>query len=245
MHTYVKFLLLTSVVALVTSIWFSDSLPPLRAISEDLKSEPMQELIIQPAFEVTVNKIDYTVAPLYAYEITGLVVSKHNADTWWDYIHKRWNDSLNVTDLCVIWGNNVRSDVYAKVKFSSESFTCNFRFNSQEVYDEFDMAAVSNNHLITGEPRIAKKLRNVQIGDQIRVKGMLAEYSHNHGFAFKRGTSTVRTDTGNGACETVYVEDFEVIKSANPLWRNVRWAAIAMILLGVVTWFALPMNNKP
>ena len=32
----------------------------------------------------------------------GLVVSKHDADTWWDWIHRAWNDHLNVTDLCVI-----------------------------------------------------------------------------------------------------------------------------------------------
>jgi hypothetical protein len=44
-----------------------------------------------------------------------------------------------------------------------------------------------------------------------------------------RGTSTTRKDTGGQACETVYVTEFEVLKRANPGWRTVLPASLAVI----------------
>ena len=54
-------------------------------------------------------------------------------------------------------------------------------------------------------------------GDQIYLKGYLATYSQPGGGL--RGTSISRTDTGNGACETIYVEEFEFLKKSNRFWR--------------------------
>jgi hypothetical protein len=106
------------------------------------------------------------------------------------------------------------------------------------------MAAISNNHLLTDDPLVAKKMRSVRIGDQVRFRGWLAEYSHNHnGQGFRRGTSTVRNDTGNGACETIYVKDFEIIRRGGGPWRAMIWVAWALIGIGLVGWFRLPMNH--
>ena len=43
-----------------------------------------------------------------------------------------------------------------------------------------------------------------------------------------RGTSTTRNDTGGGACETVYVTQFEIIRRANAGWRAAIPLAIAV-----------------
>jgi hypothetical protein len=94
--------------------------------------------------------------------------------------------------------------------------------------------------MITDNPRLARKVRDVQIGDQVHFRGYLAEYSHNHGFAFKRGTSTVRNDSGNGACETVYLDDFEILHRGGQPWHLLEYIALAMLAVGVVGWFALP-----
>ena len=40
------------------------------------------------------------------------------------------------------------------------------------------------------------------------MRGWLAGYSNDDGF--RRGTSTTRDDTGNGACETIYVDEFQI-----------------------------------
>jgi hypothetical protein len=239
----VQLLLASGLILLAVATWQKEALPPKQVMSSDLLNEPEQVQVKQAAFDTTVNGVTYTVQPLYTYDIRGLVVSMHDAKTWWDYLHREWNDHLNVMDLCVVWGNNLRSDNYKEIDYSSGQFICYFNPKSIEAFQAFDQAALSNNHLLTDKPEIARAIRKVRIGDQVRFRGYLAEYSHNHnGQPFKRGTSIVRTDTGNGACETIYIEDFEILKPGGGPWRKLVWLAAFMLVAGVIAWFRLPID---
>ena len=237
-----KWLLLATLLLLAVALWKSDALPPPGKLSPALLDEPLQEPVRKPAFVATSHGVTYTVQPLYSYELVGLVVSKHDAKTWWDHLHREWNDNLNIVDLCVIWGNNARNGSYADIHFSSGQFTCNFSTRSDTAYAAFDQTAISNNHLLTDQPAIAKKLRTVRVGDQIRFRGHLAEYTHQHGMNFRRGTSTVRTDTGNGACETVFIDSIEIIRPGGKRWRVLVWVSGLLLALGVFVWFARPVR---
>lgn len=237
-----KWLLTTNLLLLVVALWRSDALPPPAELSPVLLEEPLQEPVRKPAFSTTSHGVTYTVQPLFAYELVGLVVSKHDAKTWWDHLHREWNDNLNIVDLCVVWGNNARNGSYADIHFSSGQFTCNFSTRSDAAYAAFDQTSISNNHLLTDQPDIAKKLRTVRVGDQIRFRGHLAEYTHQHGMDFRRGTSTVRTDTGNGACETVFIDSIEIIKPGGKRWRMLVWVSSLLLALGVFAWFARPVR---
>lgn len=240
----VKILLASGVILLAVATWQKTALPSRPGMSPDLLQEPEQVQVSRAAFETTVNGVTYTIQPLYSYHLYGMVVSTHDSKTWWDYIHREWNDHLNVMDLCVVWGNNLRSDNYKEVDYSSGQFVCYFQPKSMEAFQAFDQAALSNNHLLTDNPDIARTIRKVRIGDQVRFRGYLAEYSHNHdGRPFKRGTSIVRTDTGNGACETIYVEEFEILQPGGGPWRALAWVAAIMLAAGVFAWFRLPISS--
>jgi hypothetical protein len=65
------------------------------------------------------------------------------------------------------------------------------------------------------------------------LRGDQAEKYHTNG-EFNRGTSTNRTDKGNGACETIYVEDYDIIKTGNPFWRTTFAASKYLILLSLL-----------
>ena len=82
-----------------------------------------------------------------------------------------------------------------------------------------------------------KEIKNVMMkaekGDQVYVKGYLAEYSHSNE-EFKRGTSISRDDSGNGACETIYVTSFKILKKANFAWRLVNNFSKGVILVCMV-----------
>jgi len=228
----------------VVSISKKDALPPAGQVQQAVLQEPDQRPTQRSAFQTTVGDVTYDVKPLYHYELHGLVVSRHDSQAWWDYIHKAWNDKLNVADLCVVWGNNIRNEAYQALSFSSGQFVCYVESKSQEDFARFDATALSNNHLLTADARLAKRIQNVRVGDQVRFSGYLAEYSHNHGVPFMRGTSTVRTDTGNGACETVFVEDFEVLRRGGGPWPTLLVIAGVMLALGVITWFAAPVRAR-
>ena len=239
-----KWLLIFGLILLLGALWKKSELPLPQTLQAELLEEPVQVEVSRQPIQLAVGEIDYQIKPLYKYDLYGMVVSKHNADTWWDFLHKEWNDKLNITDLCVVWGNNVRSGSYREIEFSSGQFTCNYQTSSSEAWASFDTTAISNNHLLSADPAVARKMRDVRVGDQIHFSGYLAEYSHNHGFPFKRGTSTVRTDSGNGACETVFVESFEVLGRGGGKWPTWQWIGIALMVLGVLAWFSLPVRLK-
>lgn len=240
----IRLVLIGSAALFVVAWWQREALPPPETLDAALLAEPVQHPVGAPAFRTAVGGITYTVRPLYTYDLAGLVVSKHDADTWWDWIHKAWKDNLNVTDLCVIWGANAKSGVYRELDFSNGEFVCNVRTSSTAVWNAFDMTALSNNHLLTDDPAIARTLKRMRVGDQVHFRGYLAEYSHNAGFPFVRGTSTTRTDTGNGACETIYATDAEILHAGNRGWRIAFWAAAAALVAGVVAWLAMPYRAR-
>ncbi len=240
----VQLLFFGSLLLLAVALWQRKDLPQYRELQPVLLKEPEQVPVKRAPFDTTVNGVTYTIRPLYSYDLHGLVVSQHDAKTWWDYLHREWNDHLNVMDLCVVWGNNLQRGVYKEVEYSSGQFECFVKIPDMEIYRVFDQTALSNNHLLTDQPGIARAMRKARIGDQVRFRGYLAEYSHNHnGRPFKRGTSTVRNDTGNGACETIFVEEFEILRPGGGPWHAIVWLAVLMIAASVVAWFRLPLGR--
>ena len=157
----VKWMIIASLILLGIALWRKDVLPDSQTLRKELLDEPVQIATRKAEFKTTVDGVEYKIQPLYGYEIYGMVMSKHDSDTWWDYIHKEWNDNLNVADLCVVWGSNVQSGSYQNISFSSGQFTCNFSAQSSEAFAAFDQTAISNNHLITDDESLAKKIRSI------------------------------------------------------------------------------------
>ncbi len=237
---FVRVLLVGGLALLAAAAWLRDSPPEPNALRSEVFDAPVQVQVRKEAFDTTVNGVTYKVQPLYTYDLYGVVVSRHSSDSWIDYLHRAWNDSLNVIDLCVIWGDNVKGADLKAMSFSSGQFQCFWETRSEAAWKSFDQYQISNNHLLTDNQSITKKLRATRIGDQVHFRGYLAEYSHNQGLEFKRGTSIVRTDTGNGACETVFVEEFDNLKPGGGPWRTLFWVALGLIVVGIVGWLALP-----
>ncbi len=237
-------LLIAGVAALGVGLVFDGHLPARSTLLPDVLDEPLQTAVAAPAFDAHAGDVDYRIAPVADYLISGLVVSRHDSDTWWDWIHAASNDHLNVVDLCLIWGANAADGAYEKMSFSSGQFVCYVETRHAEAWKPKYVRALSNNHLLTEDPAIARRLRDMRIGDQVRLRGQLASYSHNAGFAFTRGTSTTREDTGNGACETIFVREAEILRRA-PAWpRWLRWAGALLLAAGLVAWYAAPHRPR-
>lgn len=241
----VRIWLLLCTAALGFALWQDHRLPAPATLLPQLQQEPLQKPVRQAAFTEEAGGVTYQIQPLYSYEIQGLVVSRHHADSWWDWIHAANADNLNVADLCMLWGDNAQSGVYRDISFSSGQWTCDFSTSSQGAYEAFNQAQISNNHLLTIDRQLMTRIRQMRPGDQIRLKGYLAEYRHTaNGVARFRGTSTVRTDTGNGACETLYVTEADILQPAPPLWRQLAWGAGIGLLLGLLAWFVSPHRSR-
>lgn len=234
----IKIILLISIILFAVSYFQKDNLPDKQNIVSQLDQKPIQSETSEKSFTVEKEGVVYEIKPLFDYELYGLVVSYNNSKNWFDYYHEKWNDFINIKDLCVIWGDNINSEVYKSMKFKSGSWTCfaKFKNNADEnMWSKFRNDSLSNNHILSNDEEINKKLMNVEEGDQIYLKGYLVEYSNSEGF--KRGSSTLRTDTGNGACETIYITDFQIIKKGNEEWHSLYDISKYSIIICLIILF--------
>ncbi len=231
-----RLLQLIFVVCLVTApvAWLkTDTLPKGLSFSRALAAEPRQTEIKQAPLDVAFGDVEYRVEPSHRYALDGLVVSYkiHDAD---HLLHRIWNDHLNVADLCVVWGHDAGGVDLHAFDFANGEFTCTFRTRSDKEWRAFRLDQISNNHLITADNALRKLISDIAVGDQIHLEGYLASYSNASGF--HRGTSTTRKDTGNGACETVYVTAFDTFDPAPRSWRKLTSAALWGMLLSGSFW---------
>jgi hypothetical protein len=236
LRTLNKIAFWASMLVVVVSLWKRDELPPASDLASELASEPLQRPTTKKAFTVEYSRVQYGVEPQYEYELHGLIVSyrQHDGEST---MHRRSNDHLNVADLCVVWGDTAASPHLAKIDFWNGIFTCNFRTSDSEAWASIRLDQISNNHLVSGDDFIRERVAGVRIGDQIRIRGWLASYGSGKA---KRGTSTTRDDSGDGACETIFVNDLEIIGAAPSHWRAALYASLAVLALSLVVHFRLP-----
>jgi hypothetical protein len=199
------------------------------------QQEPAQTPTTRQPFDVLINGEKYVITPLFNYEISGLVVSCHFSKMLAEYRC----DDLNIMDAGMIWGSNLNPAIYTSIKFYNNGVFLHFKPASRDLWQKFDLNQMSNNHLLCTNPELNEKIKALKRGDLITIKGCLAAYQQQNGW--HRGSSTVRTDKGNGACETVWVDEFTVLESGNRHWLlacKISLAAFfSIILLRILRFF--------
>lgn len=227
----------TSFVWLLVSFWNRNDLPQNIEYVPEILKEPLQRATRKPSFDAIYNGVNYLIEPEYEYDLYGLIVSYRHHDGN-SRMHLLADDHLNMLDVCVIWGDNTSNRRLHKIEFWNGIFTCNVQTRDQEAWDSFDMYQLSNNHLLSDDAFIRDRVRDIQVGDQIHVRGYLARYSSEKGGV--RGTSTTRLDTGDGACETLFVEQFEIIEPATSYWRMSMYLSMMLLFVGLLVHFKRP-----
>lgn len=228
-----KWIFYTSLATLIPAYMFRNSFPEPAERHYPALTTPSQSQSSEPAFRTTYASVNYSVTPRYDYELTGVVVSRafHNAKFG---LHRKWNDHLNVADLCVVWGDNVGTLDLNAFDFWNGQFTCNFSTDSNQTWKTFKPDELSNNHLLTDDDAIREKIQAVKIGDLVHLQGWLSLYANDQGFS--RDTSTTRKDSGNGACETIFIRRFEVFDSMENRWRTAYSVSLFSAIGTALIW---------
>lgn len=239
-----------SLAAWIALVFYEPPLPAPPDVLPEIKTEePQQVANSVRGLNLAIGTYQYTLEPSYRYDLRGVVVSLYDSSNWFDLAHQ--DDPGNIRDLCVVWGKNVASGIYRDVTYQSGEFTCSFSWSLQ-LDPPFDIHGGSNNHVLPATDAVAKKIKLVLRGDQIRLQGYLTNYAVQDAQGRKlytRKTSTSRNDTGNGACEIVYVTDIEILKATDRLPYHAQtlalWTFIGTLLLRLTLVFALPMGPRP
>ncbi len=229
----VKILFIISLGAFIGFCFLRPPLPPKEKVSKEVANiEPFQGPSRMLNMEMEKNGFSYEIIPLAEYELYGLVVSQYSSESVWDLFHK--DDPGNSKDICLVWGDNISGGAYRKVRYHSGEFTCFYRWFG-EIDPPFSDEQMSNNHLIPKDRAIEEKIKNVAIGDQIRIKGQLVDYKvKKEGKEVGGRTSSLdREDTGNGACEVIYVEDIEILKRGSKLFLYGKDISLSILIVSL------------
>jgi hypothetical protein len=234
---YLTWLLILCIIVGATAHYKKNILPPNTEIDDRLLQSPVQTTIDADEFSFNYRETDYFVKPLAEYELYGLVASHNNINALWNIYHD--SDSVDIKDLCVVWGKNIETEAYLDTKIKNTAWTCWFQYGAGVPFQHFEL---SNNHLLASKKQVRETIRKVNVGHQIKLKGKLVDYGEAPN-EYYRKTSLSRTDTdrssrGGGACEVFYIEEIEIIKSTNGFWHAlykwiIRLFLVILLLKGV------------
>ncbi|RIH85770.1 hypothetical protein Mterra_01629 [Calidithermus terrae] len=115
---------------------------------------------------------------------------------------------LAPVDLALGWGRMSDSRVLEKVSISQGNrfyfwYTPDPPIPLQEI-----VVSSANMHMIPATPELEQRLKRLKSGNIVRLQGYLVNVSGPGGFFWN--SSLTRDDTGNGACELVWVEELAV-----------------------------------
>ncbi len=242
-----KYLFILSGIVLFVSYFSKGQLPSPAKMDQRLKDDPVQTRIDESPFDFEYHNKTYVIKPVASYEIHGLVVSHNNISAFTDIYHDK--SSVDIKDLCLIWGENIQSSNYLNLKFWSEPWSCHYFTKSEVVFENFFPDKLSNNHLLSTDSSVRKTIQSIKIGDQVYLSGQLINYYQKDTPSFIRKTSLTRKDTGNGACEVFLVDQAQILRRGATIWDKTydisKTLFVISLVLKLLIFLFLPYEYSP
>jgi hypothetical protein len=147
---------------------------------------------------------DFTITPLADFALTARVLSR--ADYRFDHAA-----ALSPTDLAFGWGQMSDSGVLARLDISQSNrwYYYHWSTDSPPIPKDEIVRSSANMHMIPADDEVRRALRSVREGDIVHLEGQLIEARGKDGSVWR--SSMTRDDTGDGACEVVYVRKLVVM----------------------------------
>lgn len=185
---------------LVVAGWYWWSGRPIaRADGVIAPDDPVQTDFDSPP--PTIAFKDATLHPLAKFSLTARVLSREN------YRFDAESD-LSPTDLAFGWGRMSDTAVLQHLKIGQGGrfyywSTQQFPIPQREIETHS-----ANMHMLPANALVAYELKRVRAGDVVTLDGLLVEADKAGGWRWR--SSMTRNDTGDGACEVVYVESLSI-----------------------------------
>lgn len=144
----------------------------------------------------------YTVTPLADFEVNAKVLSRH------DYSRGR-EAELSPIDLALGWGDMTNPDVLSQLEISQKGRFYHWRAKQLPLPMQSIITQSANMHIVPADEFIKDNLKDIKRGDVVRLTGQLVRIEADDGWRWS--SSLTRKDTGNGACEVVFVSEFDIL----------------------------------
>ncbi len=124
-----------------------------------------------------------------------------------------YSSQISEYDLTFAWGDLNNDEIDEFIKYSQSGRWYYYRYESgTPVSGDYIAKHSANVHIIHKNKEVLEQIKRIDPGDFVMLKGYLVDvnFNKNDNDPLWR-TSTTRDDTGNGACEILYVEEVEIV----------------------------------
>jgi len=142
----------------------------------------------------------FFVTPLADFEIEARVLSKRR------YRFDR-SAPISPIDLALGWGRMSDTSIIERFSFRQSRRWVHYRYKPVPMSQAEINRSMANMHMIPANSRIERQLKSVRKGEIVAITGKLVLVEGKNGFRWRSSLS--RTDTGDGACEIIFVEHIE------------------------------------
>jgi hypothetical protein len=144
----------------------------------------------------------YMITPLAEFELEARVLSRENY-----YLDS--SAILSPVDLALGWGPMSDESVLAEIEISQSGRFYYWRTEQFPIPRRHIELNSSNMHLIPATPAIEERIKDVKSGQIVRLSGYLIEAQGPKNWRWR--SSLTREDTGDGACEVIWIERFRIL----------------------------------
>ncbi|MGE0267109.1 MAG: hypothetical protein AB7S78_01455 [Candidatus Omnitrophota bacterium] len=165
--------------------------------SVTVRKLPVQDTTVKSPFEYK----EFKITPTASFRIEARLLGKRK------YL---WGKEARLApiDFALGWGPMSNYSVLKELKISQFNRWYFYRYKKLPIMKKDIIAHSANMHLIPATDEIARKIKSVRIGEIIDINGYLVNVSS--GNRWRWNSSLSRTDTGNGSCEIIWVEEMTV-----------------------------------
>lgn len=145
---------------------------------------------------------DVSISLLAEFSLDAMVLSKQR------YYFGR-DAKLAPYDLALGWGPMSNPEVIKDIRISQGNRWYTYRYKIPPPIPHREISYHSSNmHLVAATKEVAEEIKNVRWGDIIHMEGYLINITGDDGWYWNSSLS--RSDTGDGACELIWVEKFSI-----------------------------------
>ncbi len=122
--------------------------------------------------------------------------------------YRNWPANISPLDLALGWGELGDPQVDQWVNWRQSNRWYHYSWEDDSPYDaDYLRLHSSNVHIIPATPNLAEALLKIKEDDQVFLEGLLVDIEATQGDRkWRNSTSLSRSDSGNGACEILYVK---------------------------------------
>lgn len=145
---------------------------------------------------------DIEVIPQATFDVEAKVLAKENYAFGPESI-------VSPVDLALGWGRMSDESILQDISISQRNRFYYWRVNDFPIPQKEIQQNSANMHMIPANDEVARQLEKVNPGELVRFYGYLVNLKRENGWHWNSSTS--RKDSGAGACELVWVEEFEIV----------------------------------